>query len=65
MTKLYRSTNNKMLAGICGGLGELLEIDPTVVRLIFAASLLFPFPSIIVYVLGWIIIPKNPGYTQL
>lgn len=31
--KLYRSNNNKMLCGVCGGLGEYLNIDPTIVRL--------------------------------
>ena len=35
--KLYRSNTNKMLCGVCGGIGEYFNIDPTIVRLIWAA----------------------------
>ena len=39
--KLYRSQNNRMLAGVCGGLGEYLTLDPTVIRIIWALFCLF------------------------
>lgn len=62
MTKLYRSRNDKKLAGICGGIGEHLNIDPTIVRLVWAiisvATALVP--TAIVYILGWMIIPEGP-----
>jgi phage shock protein C len=60
--RLYRSKKEKRIAGICGGLGEYLETDPTLIRLIFV--LLFFVtgfaPMIITYLIGWIIIPLNP-----
>ena len=37
MKKLYRSETNKMISGVCGGIAEYLEVDPTLVRLVFAA----------------------------
>lgn len=59
--KLYRSRTNYMIAGICGGLGEYFGIDPTVIRLIFAITLLLGGASLIVYLIAWIIIPLSPS----
>ncbi|MEQ9618161.1 MAG: PspC domain-containing protein [Deltaproteobacteria bacterium] len=57
--KLYRSRTDRMIAGICGGLGEMFSIDSTLIRLIFALIALFTAgTAILVYVLGWIIIPE-------
>jgi len=60
--RLYRSKKDRKIAGICGGLAEYLETDPTLIRLIFV--LLFFVsgfaPMIITYLIGWIIIPLNP-----
>jgi phage shock protein C len=59
--KLYRSTQNKKIAGIFGGLGEMFSIDPTLLRLAFVflglATGILPF--VVAYVTGWIIIPKG------
>jgi phage shock protein C len=62
MKKLYLSRKNKMLAGVCGGLGEMLDIDPTIIRLIFVfvGIVSAVFPLLIAYIIGWIIIPENP-----
>ena len=59
MKRLYRSEKNKMVAGICGGLGEMFNIDPTLVRLAFVFLCLATalFPILIAYIMGWIIIP--------
>lgn len=59
MKRLYRSEKNKMVAGICGGLGEMFNIDPTLVRLAFVFLFLATalFPILIAYIIGWIIIP--------
>jgi len=62
MKKSYRSQNNKIIAGICGGLGEMLSVDPTLIRLAFvfiglATGIL---PIIVAYIVGWIIIPASP-----
>ena len=59
MKKLYRSKDNRMIFGVCGGLGEYFEIDPTLVRL---AWLLFALwgAGILAYLIAWIIIPEEP-----
>ena len=58
--KLYRSSQDKMLAGICGGLGEMFSVDSTMVRLVVAALALFTLgTAVVVYILGWIIIPEG------
>ncbi len=60
--KLHRSRKDRMIAGICGGLGEMFSIDPTLIRLIAALIGLFTVgTAILVYVLGWIIIPEAPA----
>ena len=59
--KLYRSTDDKMIAGVCGGLAEYFGIDSTVVRLI-AVLLLLPGggPGFIPYVVLWAVVPEKP-----
>lgn len=60
MKRLFRSKNNRMLGGVCAGLGEHLDIDPTVIRLILAVVTLLSFGTgIIIYILAWIIIPEE------
>lgn len=60
--KLHRSRKDRMIAGICGGLGEMFSIDPTLIRLIAALiALLTVGTAVLVYVLGWIIIPEAPA----
>lgn len=61
--RLYRSNDNKMLCGVCGGIAEYLNVDPTLIRLIWAI-LTFAFGlSIIVYIIAAFIIPARPeGY---
>ena len=48
--KLYRSTNNKMISGVCAGIADFFGIDPTIVRVIYALISLFTtgFPGIII-----------------
>lgn len=58
--KLYRSRKNFMIAGICGGLGEYFNIDPTVIRLIAAFSVLLGGTGLFVYLIAWIVIPLEP-----
>jgi len=61
--KLYRSSHDRMLAGVCGGLAEYLNIDPTVVRLLFVllALVTVGFPMVLAYFLLYVIVPRNPG----
>lgn len=59
--KLYRSTTDRRIAGVCGGLAEYIGIDSTVVRLVFIAMLLFGvFPIIFIYLIMWAIVPETP-----
>jgi phage shock protein C len=58
MKRLYRSTKNKMLGGVCGGIGEYLDVDPTIIRLLW---IIFGLTGIgvLAYVLAWIVMPKK------
>ena len=59
--QLTRSTQNHMLAGVCGGLGEFLDLDPTIIRLAFALGFLASCGSaLIVYIVMAIIVPPEP-----
>ncbi len=58
--KLYRSRKNKIFGGVCGGLGEYFDIDPTWVRLLFVLFLILGGSGILIYVLMWLIIPLAP-----
>ncbi|MEK7554654.1 MAG: PspC domain-containing protein [Patescibacteria group bacterium] len=62
MKKLYRSRQNRIIAGVFAGLGSYLEIDPTILRLTFALITAFSgfVPGIIAYIAAAIIIPENP-----
>jgi phage shock protein C len=60
--KLTRSTENRWLAGVCGGLGEYLNIDPTIIRVLFVLiTLLFSMVlgGVIVYAILWIVMPES------
>ncbi len=59
--KIYRSDNNKVVSGVCGGLGDYFEIDANLVRVI-AVLLFFATKgfALAAYVVSWIIIPKRP-----
>ena len=61
--KLYRSSSDMMLAGVCGGLGEYFGIDGTVMRVIFVilTVLMGGLGGVVVYVILWLIMPEAPG----
>jgi len=61
MKRLYRSSQEKKVAGICGGLGELFEVDPNLIRLglILLALATGVIPVLITYIVGWMILPKG------
>lgn len=66
MTKrLYRSRKDRKIAGVCGGIAEYFNIDPTIVRVV-AVLLLLPggLPGFIPYIVLWIIVPENPHQKQ-
>jgi phage shock protein C len=58
--RLYRSQNERMLAGVCGGLGKFFGIDPTIMRLIFVVLALMGGPGLLIYIIMWIVVPEEP-----
>jgi len=59
--KLYRSCKNRVLAGVCGGLGEYFDIDPIIMRIAFVLLSLGHGFGLLIYIILVIIIPKNPN----
>ena len=60
MKRLYRSKKDRMLGGVCAGLGEHLDVDPTVIRLVWVVLTAISMGTgILVYILAWIIIPEE------
>ena len=57
MKKLTRSQTDKMIAGVCGGVAEYLEIDPTLVRLVFMLLFFFGGNGLLIYLILWILMP--------
>ena len=63
--KLTRSTSNRMIAGVCAGLGEYLGIDPTVVRLLVILAFFTGFGGIaLVYLIMALVVPEQAQITQ-
>lgn len=58
--RLYRSKNERMIAGVCGGLGEYFDIDPVIVRLLFVALVLGVGTGVLLYLIMWIVVPEAP-----
>ena len=59
MKKLVRSSTNRMVCGVCGGIGEYLNVDPTVIRLVWLLAALAGFGTgAVVYVIAAVIIPE-------
>ena len=66
MKRLVRSRTDKKIAGICGGLGELLSVDPTLIRLavVFVGLVTAILPILLAYLVGWAIIPMAPAQEE-
>lgn len=60
--RLYRSRRNRVLGGVCGGLGEYLDIDPTIVRLLTALLVVFAGLSVWIYIIALFIMPNEPDF---
>ena len=57
--KLYRSEKNRILGGVCGGIAEYLNVDPTIIRVLWIVLALLWGAGILLYVICWLIIPKK------
>jgi phage shock protein PspC (stress-responsive transcriptional regulator) len=55
--RLQRSRTEKMIAGVCGGLAEYFDVDPTIVRVLWVVLTLFGGAGILLYIILWIIMP--------
>ncbi|MCL5108268.1 MAG: PspC domain-containing protein [Chloroflexi bacterium] len=64
MKRLYRSRNDRMIAGVAGGIAEYFGIDPVIVRVVWVI-LLLPggLPGLIPYLICWAVIPQAPRET--
>ena len=57
--RLYRSTTDKVIGGVCGGLGNYLNIDPVIVRILFVLLAVFGGSGVLVYIILWIVVPEQ------
>ncbi|MDG6256103.1 MAG: PspC domain-containing protein [Methanomicrobiaceae archaeon] len=59
--RLVRSKSDRMLAGVCGGIGEYFDVDSNIVRVIWIVITVLSgfFPGILIYILVWLIVPEN------
>ena len=60
MKRLYRSRKDRMIAGVCGGVGEYLGIDLTLIRLALLLLAIWGGGGVLAYLIAWIVIPEEP-----
>jgi phage shock protein PspC (stress-responsive transcriptional regulator) len=58
--RLVRSTNDRKIAGVCAGVADYFDIDPTIVRVVWLLATLIPGPNILAYIILWIAVPEGP-----
>ena len=58
--RLYRSREERMIGGVCGGLGRYLGVDPTLIRLLFVITALAGGPGLIAYLIFLLVVPEEP-----
>ncbi|HZR54821.1 MAG TPA: PspC domain-containing protein [Streptosporangiaceae bacterium] len=63
--RLARSTKNRMVAGVAGGVAEYLDVDPNLVRLGFAALTIFVGAGVLLYLVAWVILPEESEDTSI
>ena len=62
--KLYRSNHDKKIAGVCAGIAKFLNIDPTIIRLIWALICLCAGTGVLAYIICALVIPEEPPYFE-
>jgi len=61
--RLYRSGKDKLLGGVCGGIGKYFDVDPVIIRLIWVILAIASLgTAILVYLILWVIIPRDPSH---
>lgn len=58
--RLYKARGSRVLFGVCGGVAEYFKVDPTLVRLAFAAAVLLWGSGVLLYIIAAIVIPEPP-----
>ena len=58
--RLYRSREDKIVAGVCGGMGEYFNIDPVWIRIIFVLLTILDGLGLLIYIIAWVLMPLNP-----
>lgn len=57
--RLTRSTSDRRIAGVCGGIAKYLNVDPTVIRIIFLLAIFFGFFGVVAYLIVWLAAPED------
>lgn len=66
MKRLYLSATDKKIGGVCGGIGEYFDRDPTLIRIIFVLLVFLSLGfAILAYLAMWLIMPKRPDVSQV
>lgn len=60
MKRLYRSRTHRVIGGVAGGLGEYLDVDPVLLRIVFVVAAIAWGFGVLAYLIAWIIIPEQP-----
>lgn len=60
--RLYRSRDDKILGGVCGGIAKYFGVDPILIRLFFILMFFAEGAGLLAYIIAWIIIPKEPSF---
>jgi phage shock protein C len=58
--RLYRSRSDRKLAGVCGGLAQFFNLDPTLIRVLFVVLAVLGGSGILIYLAMWIMVPNQP-----
>ena len=61
--RLYKSRNDRMIAGVCGGIGEYFDIDPTLIRILWVTLLFMAGGGLVAYLIAWIVFPDASQLT--
>ena len=65
LKRIYRTRDDRMVAGVCGGVGEYFGIDPTFVRLLFVFGTLMGFQGILAYLILMIVVPEESSQVEV
>ena len=63
--RLYKSNKDKKVCGVCGGIANYFDVDPTIIRLVWVIFTLAGGSGLIAYIIAAIIMPEDPGYIDM